>query len=243
MKRLVFIAVLCAFVATPAFAELVLTYDMSAAQLTYTLATKTLTVTETLGSDLQVRKEDDGAGVIIDNTQIEDGGFGLTLELALLDLPGANNWSGMGSFSFTDTGAANVVEAAVQTTSITMDMIVANPEVYLLVVQGALSDLGSNTRILVGSDPWVFNGESEIGGEPTEGTANQITMFGPENYDSGFVLTLKFAAPGGSLDGLLSQDRGLSGGEVKGAIVPVPAAVLLGMLGLSVAGLGLRKRA
>ena len=210
---------------------------MSAAQLTYAAATKTLVVTQTAGSVFQVRKEDDVLSVIVDNTQIVGNAFSLTMTLNLVDQPGANNWSGTGTLVFTDTGAANVVEAAVQTNFITMW------PGNVFVVNADLTDLGANTSILVGSNPWVFNGQSEIGAEPTEGVANQITILHPENYDSGDLWTVKFSAPNVSLDELFRVDRALSAGEVKGEVVPVPAAVLLGLLGLGAAGVKLRRLA
>jgi len=234
MKRILLVAVLCVCTMTPAFADLYLTYDSSAASLVYTVATKTLVVTNTAGSVFQVRKEDTGLGTIVDNTQIVGTGFSLALNLNLVDLAGANNWSATGTLTFTDTGASNVVEATVTTSSITMPS-------NILMIQANLSNLGINDRILVGADPWVFNGQSEIPGEGTEGIANQITMYNPGSYDGGNLLTLKFSAPGSNLDTLFGTNRNLAGGEVKGQVVPVPAAVLLGLLGLGAAGIKLRR--
>ena len=234
MKRILLVAVVCACTITPVFADLHLTFDSGAAALTYTELTKELLVTETDGSIFQVRKEDTVAGTIVDNTQLVGTDYSLALSLDLVDLLGPDNWSGTGKLTFTDTGSADVVEAAVTTTSITMPS-------GILMIQANLSDWGANDSILIGSDPWVFNGQSEIAGEGTEGNVNQITMYNPGNYDWGDVLTLKFSAPASSLDGLFSEDRVLGAGEVKGQVVPVPAAVLLGFLGLGAAGLKLRK--
>ena len=240
MKRKLLLAIcltsLC-LISAPASADLVLTYHMDNAQLNYTAATKQLLVSETVGSQLQVRKENDVSLTILDNTQITGGAdFDLALDLTLTDLPGLNNWSGTGTLKITDmTTTTNAVEAAVQIYNITAGG-------GLLLVQGYLCDLLPNTSILVNrGDPWVFVGEGEIAGEPTQGTANQVAMYNPGSYDGGEVLTIKFGIGSHTADTLFAADRSLSAGEVKGQVVPTPAAILLGILGLGVAGWRLRR--
>lgn len=243
MKKLILFTMAFAFLATPAMADLVLKYDMDSALLTYTAASKKLVVTETLGSELQVRKADNVTFNVLDNAKITGGGnFDLMLDLQLVDEVGLNNWSGTGSLKFTDTTTAtNAVEARVQTYNISKDVFFGSS--YLL-VQGSLSDWGANSSILMNrGDPWVFTGNGEIAGEATQGTANQVTMFNRESYDSGLVFTIRFGMGNGDLDTLFLSNQTLSGGQVGGEVVPAPAAVLLGMLGLSVAGIKLRKYA
>jgi len=247
MKKAICILVLSAFVATPAIADLALTYHVNKAELSYTATTKKLQVRETYRSILEVRQEDTLTFAVHDNAEVNgyfwDGSanqanFDLLLDLQLVQL-GPNNWSATsGSLKFTDTNrASNAVEAAVDVYEIVVD----SDE---LRIRGHMTNLGTNTKILVNrGDPWKFVGNDETGDAgDADGTANQVTMYGPENYDIGEVLTVKFGV-GVDLDTLFGgvDNQTLLGGEVKGQVVPVPAAVLLGFLGLGAAGLKLRK--
>ncbi len=237
IKLLVLAIALC-LSAAPAMADMV-TYDMGIATLDFTQATNNLLVQETSLSMLYLEFDDLG-GVALDNVAIIGGdNFNLTLDLTMNQL-GINNWSASGSLKFTDTDAtSNAVEAAVQSYSVKADGT-------SLQIVGSLSPQNPPPSILVNrGDPWVFVGNTDGGGADADLTANQITVFNPESYDGGTVWTIKFGMTD-SLDvffGTTGQDRHLTGGEVKGSVVPVPAAVLLGILGLGVVGLKLRKYA
>ena len=222
--------------ATPVMADLVLTYEIDRATLTFTQTTNNLQVTETATSDLFVTKMNDVTFATLDDALVDGGAnFNLLLDLILVDEPGANNWSATGSMKFTDTTTATyAVEAAVTSTSIAIN----GGE---LEIKGYLYDLAPNTSILVNrGDPWVFAGNGDVGPADEDGTANQVTMGNRETYDGGQLVTIKFGVSG-TLDDLFSANQTLSNGEVKGQVVPAPAAVLLGLLGLSVAGIKLRK--
>ena len=243
-RLLILSLVVMCLAAAPAMADLVLKYDLSAAQLTYTSDTKQLSVTETIYSDLEVRQSDNTTLAVLDNAKISGyNNFDFLLDLTLVDQAGIDNWSATGSLKFTDTSTANnAVEAAVQSYNIER---AGSGGVSYLVMQGYLVNLGSNSSILVNrDDPWVFVGDQETG-EPgdADGTANQVTMYNPLSYDDGEVLVVRFGMGNITLDDLFSEDRTLTGGYVGGEIVPVPAAVLLGVIGLGVVGWKLRKYA
>ena len=229
------IAVLC-LSATPAMADLVLTYDMAGAELSYDAGTKKLTVYETALSNLEVRQKDDTTNTTLDYAAVVGGtNFNLLLDLTLVDGPGVNDWSGTGSFGFTDTSlASNAVEAAVQTYLIVWDG-------SSLTIKGYLNDLLPNTSILVKrGDPWVFAGSAVNTALGSDGTADQVTMYHPGSYNGGLLITIEFGI-GSNLDTLFASDQTLSGGIVTGQVVPVPAAIVLGILGLGVVGWKLRK--
>ena len=77
-----------------------------------------------------------------------------------------------------------------------------------------------------------------------DGTSTAVSMFfatsSPPWYGGLQELT---TAPGANWFGLGPWSGTVTGGSVQATVVPVPGAVLLGMLGLSVAGLKLRKSA
>ena len=224
--------------AAPAMANLVATYDMSSAELSYDAATNKLTVYETAMSNLEVRQKDDTTMTTLDTATVVGGTkFNLLLDLTLVDQPGVNNWSGAGSFVFTDTSlASNAVEAAIQTYEIVR-------ESGALIIRGYLSELLPNTSILVNrGDPWVFAGTAGLTAAGADGTADQVTMYNPGSYDGGQLITIEFGI-GSDLDILFATNRTLSGGIVTGQVVPVPAAIVLGILGLGVVGIKLRKYA
>ena len=246
MKKRRLLVVICfAFLclsAAPAMADLVLQYDMNKALLDFTVGDKKLVVTESASSVMDVAKTDNGTFSTLDTARVIGGAnFDLLLDLTLTQL-GANNWSASGSLQFSDTDTSDyAVEATVQSYLIQISG-------GSLEIKGYLGDLGTNKSILVNrGDPWEFVGNSAPPFLPStpagsDGTADQVTMFNPESYDGGQAWTIKFGVSG-TLDNFFSEDRDLSDGEVKGQVVPVPAAVLLGILGLGVVGLKLRKYA
>jgi hypothetical protein len=241
MKRIVLIAVACVFVATPALANLVVTYDLADAVLNFTQSTNTLKVTQTDDSDLRMKLIDDVSYATLDSALAGGGAnFDFELVLKMVDEAGINNWSASGDLLFTDTdGGAGGVNAHVESDSITI------ADDYLTIA-GHLSNIGANPSILMTTnpgDPWKFHGNGSNPTPGADGVAQQITVSNPLSYDGGTLVTLRFGVSG-ALDTFFSTDRfDLTGGEVKGSIVPVPAAVLLGLLGLGAAALKLRKHA
>ena len=225
---------LCMLVATPAMADMV-TYDMGQATLDYTRSSNRLLVQESTLSMLYLEL-DDPYGVALDNVAVVGGAyFNLVLDLQMTQL-GPNNWLALGTFKFTDTTlATNAVEAGMVSTSIKADGT-------SLRIEGYLQDMNPPTILVNRGDPWVFAGNADNGGADADGTYGQITVPNSQSYDGGTILTLKFGYTG-TVDGFFGADQNVGGGEVKGAIVPVPGAVLLGLLGLSAAGLKLRKYA
>jgi hypothetical protein len=232
MKKMTLIAVVCACVATPALANL--TYDMGSASLRFTESTGQLLVRETNLSQLALEFDTPG-GVALDNAAITGGAnFNLAVDLTLTQLA-ANLWTAAGTLTFTDTATGtNAIAASIASTS-----IVATGT--SLEIRGALGPLTGTSILVNRGDPWVFAGNADDGSPANaDGVANQITVLAPASYDAGDILTLKFGYQG-TVDGFFGQNEVLSGGEVKGAIVPVPAAILLGFLGLGAAGLKLRR--
>jgi hypothetical protein len=233
---IILVAVFGVLCLLPAAADAALvSFDLNSAKLDYVNSTKTLVVTENIGSDLLVRYED-GLNVL-DSAKIVGGGdFDLTFTLSMFDEPGAENWSAGGTLEFTDTNTTtNAVEGSFVST---------NVEIFftggVLEIQGLLSNNPPASSILLNRGaPWVFVGEETIPGEHIgdglDGTAGQITVSNPGDYDEGVAFTLKFGVGTTSLDTLFAADFSKTAGEVKGYVTPEPATMsLLAVGGMAV---------
>ena len=159
----------------------------------------------------------------------------------------AEVWSATGSIFVTDTTTNNRIEAVFASSQILMQGGgIAGKDLYIF---GKLSRVSTNEAILVGAasgNPWTFVGDDEdptfsvTGGADT--VHDQITVNDWETWDVGTLTVLHYKTNLTSLDTLFTTDAGTyTKGDMDITVVPVPGAILLGMLGLSVAGIKLRK--
>ncbi|MGB2819663.1 MAG: hypothetical protein WBF17_01680 [Phycisphaerae bacterium] len=224
-------------------------YEIDDARIEYGgVGAQTLVVNETEYSDFNFRLMH--GGVVEDAVEIEDGHFELLADLIIEQVAG--KWTAKGTFSFSDKDIANgdVALGDFQSAYIKVE------NNHDLVIFGNLSVSGSNQYVLVGpDDPWKFDGEkSGAGGDGdsvvtlpvskagfTGGTLWVIrTTMGTGTYSVDDIFGGKLDDdPGNSTDGEWSRIAG----EVKGSIVPVPAAVVLGLVGLGIVGIRMRKHA
>jgi len=75
-----------------------------------------------------------------------------------------------------------------------------------------------------------------------DGVGNTLTLNNWDSWDGGDLVSLHFVTAGMNLDTFFGANR-TSEGAGDLSVVPVPTAVLLGILGLGVAGVKLRKYA
>ncbi len=229
MRKFTLIALALIAFAPVALADIAVTYDCSEATMVYNKVAGTASVSNTLGSTFDVIEKDTVSGSALDSARSLGNSFNLNLQLNLTHL-GVESWGGTGTIQFTDTNTAT--PAVLATVAITSIQIVAGD----LQIQGLLSN---GTGILVNrGNPWVYVGQQAVPGKADgDSVPGQITVGNVASYTTGTLLTLQFAVPGnGSLDTLFGVDRTLESGEVKGSIVPAPAAVLLGAMGLGLVG-------
>jgi len=117
----------------------------------------------------------------------------------------------------------------------------------LFTIQGGLSGAGGTAGpILVGVDNgvWTFNGHAG----DTEATLNyggddRISVTSPpvQSYTNGDLIDFMLGVRYTSLDGLFASSTNIGGGDMKVSIVPEPATLGLGLLGVGLVGL-LRRR-
>jgi len=101
---------------------------------------------------------------------------------------------------------------------------------------GYLTPQNSNPSILLGDSPWVYVGKDVGLGSPT------LTLDNPADFTHGTMVVLEFNMPYVSLQDFFLGNKDASG--VLNATIhstPIPAAVLLGVIGLGVVCLKLRK--
>ena len=156
------------------------------------------------------------------------------------------NWSATGDLYVTDT-AATKLAGDFFTTGIGIEQVGSS---YDLHMTGYILPVSGNEAVLVGAaagSPWTFQGEADstsLVGGGWDGTDNQVTADPWEGFDYGTVVILHYSI--GDISDLTTffgitdvYERG----DLEIRVVPLPAAVLLGMLGLGVAGIKLRKYA
>ncbi len=233
MKKFALIAVALLVIAPAAMADINVAYDLQEASLSYVrdANSNVLTVTETGSSTFVVKKLDglttlDGAKLVADEGDL----FSVSLVLNLEDLAGDNNWGGSGTFTFTDKNGVTVAAANVKI----IDAFIKDGN---LQIDGSLLTMGANSSILLPSgDPWIFEGSKGSGTADQDGVDGRITVSNAASFDNGDVMNLRFGVGNITLDQLFADNFDADSGEVKGKIVPAPAAVLLGAMGLGLVG-------
>lgn len=237
------VAVLC-FGAGPAVADLYLDVDVSFTSMTITpagLGTASVAIGDSDFSSVAAYLWDDAGtsgsadDVLMDEAYILGGAnFDALLNLTFLQAA-SEAWSASGTVTVRDTTFSDVI--AGNFTSTRIEIPSTSTDLY---VHGRLSPIAPSTSILTTS-PWVFAGQ--MGPDGSDGVAGQVTLDPADYFDSGIVTVLHYRVGTSSLDTLFSTSDSFIQGDVSMTLVPVPAAFLLGMLGMGVAGLKLRKHA
>lgn len=233
------------FAATPARADLYLYFKLDQARMQYTAnpdgkggtATVTPLDSQTASAYLDVKLMD-GITVLDSARIVEQKDLRFLLDLKMEQL-GENNWSATGNLTMGDTLSANKIVGQFNSTEI-FTSEVSQGYVYNLNMKGVLSGTSLGDPLLVSdTDPWVFTGESGVLG--LDGGAETVSIWGHENWKNGLLMMFQFDIPVSSPDALFSANRDLQGGLVQGQIVPAPAAVVLGLFGLSAVGWYMRR--
>jgi len=232
----------------PAMADLAVVVDSSQTMTTvvdWTSANDLTAVVSALNdeSDMTVKIQDTITHATLDGVKLAIYG----MDLGFHFLGAGNAYTANGVFKLQDAlGAGWDLQADFTSTSVALVPIGGE---YRLEVQGTLSTMSGNPSILMGSDPWVFTGDMHDGGPGNaDGNLLTITVNGPGNYDTGGLVALHYPVYGNfsSLQDLfasLGEGSVLDNGSVHAKIspVPVPGAVMLGMLGVGIIGL-IRRR-
>ena len=188
------------------------------------------------GSSLSMFLEDDMLG-ILDTVQIfgdTDWDFELKLEMTQV-MAGLGNgpggWTGAGRVKWTDLDGHSIDG------SVIVNQVYIDSAKNLYLVGSILADAPATGSLLFGGDPFTFRGHSDWGFVGEDGTANQITVLDPDNFDNATLTTIKVYVGDLTVDEWFGEDRGtaagqLLAGEVKGAVTPAPAAALLAAIGL-----------
>ncbi len=195
---------------------------------------------------LQVDKRDLGADgvfssddVIVDTSRIigpQDMGLEFSADVKKL---GANNYQIVGTVKGTDVNqASNSHEGEFSSTNVNYSSQ-GGPSGALFSFSGLLNTLLPNDAILinrqVGPDEWVFVGEEAFDTPDEDGTAGEITLAsGRELFDVGGIALFELGIDSvADLDEFFSENRQHAGGDLKlNVTVPVPAAMVMGVVGL-----------
>jgi len=173
--------------------------------------------------------------------------FGITLQMK--DEPGANNWSASGSLFIGDKDGEKAVYGTFTSTAVLMVSDVHTNNTRLK-IEGILRPFeGGPKTILRPSDtsPWIYAGKWDTPGIPDgDGTPNQISLAPTKSYKEAIVASITFAPGLVSEDSFFTMDTitvPLEGGTATVTITPTPEAVVLGLLGLSIVGIRMRRHA
>ncbi len=158
----------------------------------------------------------------------------------MLDFTGSgNDYSAIGSLVVNDTSTTAKIAADFVSTTVTFDPqpIWGGNWDSRLTMTGYLTPQGTNPSILLGGSSWEFVG--------TTGTISLATN--ADDFDQGSMVIFEYYVPFKSLQDFLAADGAMDAyGLLNAEIIhstPIPTAVLLGVIGLGVVGLKLRKYA
>lgn len=237
MSKKVLTLVAALVLTSTAMADIHLDFGVSELNLDYTVGSQLMTIESSNASTLDAWLLD-GASVL-DYLQVKASDLGTdvlyTLNLAFTQF-GVDDWRAVGTFSMRDT-VQEVVAANFTSTNVYID-----DTSYELKIKGYLLPVSPNAGVLVPS-AYTWN--------MTDGT-DTITVLSATSYDNGVMINTQFTTWGGwTEDEFFTGNIGstpvpsisLMNGDSRIAITPVPAGVLLGIIGLSMVGARMRKYA
>jgi len=242
------LAALCVGVA-PAMADLAVVIDSSETMLTIDSKASQFDLTalgtaRDSGSRMTAQVQDTVTTNTLDGIRID----GYSMSLGFHFLGAGNAYTANGSFKLGDVSATTTWDMEADFTSSSVALVTVGGE-KRLEIQGSLSPISGNPSILMGSEPWVFTGTAQSGPANADGVLTTITIPGAFRYDTGGLVAMYypvFGQPSSLQDLFNSASVGthMDNGSVQAqVVVPVPAAFLLGFLGLGAAGLKLRRYA
>lgn len=230
-KKISLVAVVAALALTgaTATADIHLDFGVSELNLDYTVGTGSMSIVSSNASTLETWLLD-GAS-LLDYLQVDASAVApetlYSLDLSFTQF-GVDDWRALGTFSMRDVNR-EVVAANFSSTSVFID-----DNTYELKIRGNLSPVGGNASVLV---PSVYAWEM------TDGT-DTLSVSNATSFDTGVMINTQFTAWGGMTeDEFFTSDRDLVNGDSRIAVTPAPAAVLLGIVGLGMVGIRMRKYA
>ena len=187
----------------------------------------------------------------VDNTYITPGGLdtGGTLidafnMIITVERLGLDDWIATGTVVIRDLDG--IAMNGDFTSNVLQTVTGAHTQFQMLGVVRPLD--GEDSILRPTEEPWVFKGENQLFGNGSDSTANQITVNNRDTYESADSTTISIAVSvPASLDVFFDKDRSsatsLLQSQTTITAVPVPAAVVLGLLGLGLVGIKLRRYA
>ena len=217
----------------PAAADLVFVeFDYALLDLHYSgdAGGRVLTVTESSFSPATVTLKN-GIDIVDGPATISSGAFDLQLQATVGTA--AQGYAITGTFWATDIVTGTRVFDATFTSTF---VDVTSAYQGALVIEGKLAGIGGQPILVnrpVGDDDWVY-----------AGAVGTVTVTDADSYGSGDLLQMTFGVDGSTLADLFDNGEQSGGsGWMHGTVVPVPAAVLLGVVGLGLVGWRMRRYA
>ena len=191
---------------------------------------RVLTISDSDSAQASVTLKD-GMGIVDGPATISLGNFDLQLQATVGTA--AQGYAVTGTFWATDVDTGSRAFDGTFTSTL-VDVISAYQGT--LIIEGKLAGVGTQSILVnrpVGTDDWVY-----------AGTVGTVTVANANPYDTGQLLQMTFGVDGSTLADLFDNGEQSGGaGWMHGTVVPVPAAVVLGVIGLGLVGFRMRKYA
>jgi len=267
----VFVAVL-AMTAAPARADIHVPFRVDDVKMAYTASSGQMLVTPHTGSALWVTTLDTVAGTESDPLGLEIDTkppvlyeFDFLLDLTFTDVTptvsGDNKWAASGTMmisSKVDENGAPADEHIVMLADFNATQFVFDDMTTQAAPMGVDKEFRvvgrlnpytgpdyteyDHESILIGDDPWEFTGYNY-----DTDLFETLSVENPEAYTAGELTTVHFKInvdpDVDTLDELFEADRSSPQGDAFGKVIPAPAALILGLLGLSIVGIRMRRHA
>lgn len=204
----------------------------------------TFDIEDSAGTTLDAVLRDDLAVEIDRATILDNDDFDVTVTGDVIYM-GPNSYALVGSFSTTDdTGTVKVLA---DFTSTTVSMTGPPAFSNVLTIAGSLTTFGGGAGTIFAdatATDWSFAGHTDDtadGKDVGDDDTISIEDLNIASYDTGALIDFSLGVVFTSLDDLFASSSTVAGGDMKVTIVPVPAAVVLGLIGFGCVA-GLRRR-